>query len=1590
MSQTTTTTTTELTESERRTNVLLSELDRPLIPHMAPNASSIVTIPKSPALLRADDGELSEDSDAGSPEKFFGRQPPNIRKFDGSSFADWLTAFIISIGTIPYLSYAFRFDEPVKDARFDERREDMTAAEKRRIDLRFKRRHQYWTQSNATLLAILMEATKDFQPAKQLVSDMIKQRKRAFEILVAIHQTFYPMNEAGKQNAITALFSAASTISDATTPSAWITTLEGLWQRAREAGAVIPNEELPSLLLQGLKRMPNSKIFAEIKMAEQTRAGSKYAWPTAREETLQHEKQAYGEETRARPGLVAQVGKRSCLACGQSDHLMEDCKVLQRAQKWSKEKKPYHSKPKFSKPSGGGKFHRPQCNTCGKFHKGECRLDKRKVSSHDNHSSTNFRRDDDRDDEDNGDSKYNSTNAKGFGLKGSIPYHMRDKSEGNYYQGRGSRGGMSAMIAAAVQSMPTDSFIDSCCDSVYVGRDTAITDAIRIDENVSTAKPDSFIKVIEKGRIDDLPVRKTEEALPRNLIGIGPLCDLGWKLTFEGNTCTITRDGEEIIVPRKGNLYSINISELSRRSQPNHVAFKVFGTAPADKLTLWHHRTMHRSRQDIISWSRDGLIDIKRLDPNVTREIPICPDCAATKSSRASHKRSKSDYSDGSRDSTVSTDIFGPLTTPCCAEYDGCKYIQTFLQIGSRTPTSGFMKQKSEALDNLKNYVAREFVEHYHSDGGAELISAATYEFLSDNNITFSHTNAYTPEQNGHVERIQGTLDGMSNASLHHANLGEEWKCHAWACAIQTFERLPTATDRGYMSPFEYKHGRKPDLDELRTFGCRAWVHIPQEQRRKGEIVNALEGMFVGYGDVQPGWKVYVFKTKQIVTSSDVIFDELTFPGSQALATSLLPDVETDAKNPEDFQYLVGKNYFDPDEKTWFKTTGIRILNDYIVADRTRITGKKLRKGKARSEAPIFVRDVEKMLQSGSVMKLAGRSRAERSSVEKTESAQSVDPRVVQAGGGGKRKSAQSSPEEPDSELDLRGRVRSPSSLSTLSDNSRLPSPKSQQDSEEYVDKDADLPDSIRQALESEDESEEWLEAIRNEVDYLDEHAWIRQTSAPPRRPLNTKLVFKRKFKNGKWKYKVRLVACGYDQREGIDYTESYSPTSRPFSLRLFLYLVLLLNMKIPRHIDVVKAYLNAEIDEETYVKAPSDPRCAIFPEGAVFRLTKALYGLAQSALLWNRLISGFLEENGFARMRNEQCLYYKVDKWHGFNYLTLILVYVDDLVIASQEEELRDKYVHIISRRFNTTDEGPLSEYLGVRIEFDFRDSKRRVRMDQEQYIIKKLHQFGMENCRPASTPLTRGVRFTQLEPLGQLDFPYRQMLGSLIHAMNWTRPDLAFAINMLSRFSANPTRRAIYEIVRVFRYLQRTKSLKLTYSLEPDDHISNFRLYAFSDSDFAGCLDTARSITSFLNYMGPALLKWRSKRQSIVAQHTAEAEYVAANECLGGIMEIENILDEMELMRFDKPVMYVDNQAAIMIAMDPASLQRSRQFRVIYHRLQMAVERRDLYIRKISSHENHADIGTKALDGPDHERHLLGLGLQSSDFDDNTYVGP
>jgi hypothetical protein len=323
--------------------------------------------------------------------------------------------------------------------------------------------------------------------------------------------------------------------------------------------------------------MPNSKIFAHVKMADFAKKGPRLAWNAICEEALQHEKISYNEETK-RSSLVAQVANPTCPARGKKGHSLESCSVLKKAQQMS------------AHGAKQGFIQRHTWRQCGKKHKGRYfQHTKGKVSPYEDNSSDQKTRVYDRDDwESTKTPRFPDGDSRSYGLHGSKPYHMNQQlpSSEQYFKNRERKGGISAMIAASIHTLHHDSFIDSCYDAMYVGPQQPISYPIVISERVTTAKPDSYITIYEKGRVDDLPVRKTMEPLAKNLIRIGPLCDLGWKLTFEAKTCKITRDGEEIIVQRVGNLYGVNIEDLSKKPVTANIAMHVYSVSPRESVEL--------------------------------------------------------------------------------------------------------------------------------------------------------------------------------------------------------------------------------------------------------------------------------------------------------------------------------------------------------------------------------------------------------------------------------------------------------------------------------------------------------------------------------------------------------------------------------------------------------------------------------------------------------------------------------------------------------------------------------------------------------------------------------------------------------------------------------------------------------------------------------------------------------------------------------------------------------------------------------------------------------------------------------------------
>jgi len=263
-------------------------------------------------------------------------------------------------------------------------------------------------------------------------------------------------------------------------------------------------------------------------------------------------------------------------------------------------------------------------------------------------------------------------------------------------------------------------------------------------------------------------------------------------------------------------------------------------------------------------------------------------------------------------------------------------------------------------------------------------------------------------------------------------------------------------------------------------------------------------------------------------------------------------------------------------------------------------------------------------------------------------------------------------------------------------------------------------------------------------------------------------------------RYKLRLVAQGYNQKKGTDYKESYSPTLGMEAVRVIADIAAEEDLEL-HQLDVSTAYLNGELEEEVYVMPPDGVDC---PAGHVWALGRALYGLPQSGYVWNVTLHKALVGIGFVRISAEYCLYVYRDKKGRVCFLA---IYVDDLLVAAKGLKFTEKMKRRLLRLFKMHDLGEAKHLLGIEITRD--RAKRTISLSQRQYILKMLQKYGLQDCKPVATPMDPGLALSKaqcpepnsdewLEMQGKL---YKNIIGSLMYAMVATRPDICYTVGAL-----------------------------------------------------------------------------------------------------------------------------------------------------------------------------------------------------------------
>jgi hypothetical protein len=315
------------------------------------------------------------------------------------------------------------------------------------------------------------------------------------------------------------------------------------------------------------------------------------------------------------------------------------------------------------------------------------------------------------------------------------------------------------------------------------------------------------------------------------------------------------------------------------------------------------------------------------------------------------------------------------------------------------------------------------------------------------------------------------------------------------------------------------------------------------------------------------------------------------------------------------------------------------------------------------------------------------------------------------------------------------------------------------------------------------------------------------------RQPIGNKWVFvqKQDKKGSVEKHKVRLVAQGFSQRPGLDFSETgtFAPVMRFDTLQTLLAIAAVEDWDI-QQLDIKGAYLNGQLKEEVYMRQPTGYEDRT---GHVCWLLCTLYGLKQAGNEWNNEFNGTMTQMGYKQLRTNYCTYHIVTK----DDFSTIPVWVDNITAFALSPQTNEKMIKKLKEKYEVKVIGEPSMLLGIHVQ---RNRKQRmITLSQSRYIQKILVRAGMENAKPVSTPMDPNVTLQENagdeirnnEGLTQNDYATR--IGELLYAAHATRPDILYATVTLARFTHNPGSEHWTALTRVFRYLKGTIDYRLTY---------------------------------------------------------------------------------------------------------------------------------------------------------------------------------
>ncbi|CAL2268192.1 unnamed protein product [Prunus armeniaca] len=810
----------------------------------------------------------------------------------------------------------------------------------------------------------------------------------------------------------------------------------------------------------------------------------------------------------------------------------------------------------------------------------------------------------------------------------------------------------------------------------------------------------------------------------------------------------------------------------------------------------------------------------------------------------------------------------------------------------------------------------------YPLNNGGEYINSGLKTYFSDHGIIYQRSCSYTPQQNGVAERKNHHLLEVACSLLLSMSVPKSYWGEAIITAAYLINRMPSQVLK-FQTPLQVvtaacSHSTVNHLPP-RVFGCISFVHL----HHSGKLdPHSLKCIFLGYSATQKGYKCYHPLSKKFFVTRDVTFHE-----EHASFSHLSSETSLQGENisSEDKSYGVPMFELENIEKNESEKNGNGREGNSLTLPPIghRMSPYDLVYTK-RDKVPFQSNDQSAAPMTGNL------------EVEFVEpSCSLLENNPINS----------VPPIDNELPIALRRPLRScPSKykypISNFMSSHRL-SPCFK--SFAYQLSSVFVPQTLQDALDN----LRWKEAIDEELRALGKNSTWELVELPKgKKVVGCKWVFtiKHKADGSVDRYKARLVAKGYTQTYGIDYQDTFAPVAKMNTIR--------------------NAFLHGDLEEEVYMDMP--PGIDETSQEKVCRLRKSLYGLKQSPRAWFGRFSQAMQKYGYRPSQADHTLFLRHSR---DGRITIVIVYVDDIIMSGDDiEEISKLKIHL-TKEFDIKDLGTLRYFLGIEVAH----SKEGIFVSQRKYVLDLLTETGMLACKLVDTPIEQNHRLGEQADDTPIDRGrYQRLVGKLIYLAH-TRPHIAYVVSVVSQFMHEPREVHMQAVERIHRYLKSAPGKGLLFSKH-----DNFSIEAYTDADWADSVSDRRSTTGYCTFVGGNLVTWRSKKQSIVARSSAEAEFRAMAHGVCELLWLKILFRDLRITIQGPMRLFCDNKAAISIAHNPVQHDRTKHIEIDRHSIKEKLSQGLICTPYVKTNDQLANILTKGVSSKVLESSLAKLGIQ------------